>query len=159
MALRAGLRLAADASAALQSGSRDLSEGVHQLVDGVGQAGAGVGALSLRMPSDERLDELTAGARSIAEASARLGQALVPVHAGASRLGAGLSTVAGALPQALPGPGGTAGGLAASVEPQLEIDAPVANNGMGFLPNFVPVALWLGAVMSAFALRLRVVQA
>ncbi|MDB5963763.1 MAG: hypothetical protein JWQ72_263, partial [Polaromonas sp.] len=50
---------------------------------------------------------------------------------------------------------GSPRGLASSVEPVMEIDAPVANNGAGFAPNFVPVSLWLGAVMTAFIFHLR----
>lgn len=154
-ALQAGLRLAADASSTLQLGNRDLADGVLQLVDGVNQAAVGVGSLAARLPPDERLEEWGSGGRALADATARLGQALLPMQAGAVRLEAGLLTVAAALPRSLAGPDGTAGGLAASVEPQLDIDAPVANNGMGFLPNFIPVALWLGAVMSAFVFHIR----
>jgi putative membrane protein len=46
-------------------------------------------------------------------------------------------------------PGGSAQGLALSVEPVLEIAAPVANYGSALVPNFVPMALWIGAVMAA----------
>ena len=154
-ALRAGLRLTAEASNALQAGTRELSEGVQQLVDGTLVASAGVSTLSSRLPSDERLDELASASRSLADAQARLGPALAPLRVGASRLVVGVTAVAAVLPPSVGGPDGTASGLAASVEPQLDIDAPVANNGMGFLPNFIPVALWLGAVMTAFVFHIR----
>jgi putative membrane protein len=52
-------------------------------------------------------------------------------------------------------PEGSAKGLVNSVEPELEVVAPVANNGTGFAPNFLPVSLWLGAVMTSFIFHLR----
>ena len=153
--LRAGVRLARESSAALAGGVAEFGMGVTQLVDGLSAQGAGVAALSARLPSDERLDEALAGSRSLAESSAQLRDGSAALHKGSVRLASGLDTLYKALPASLEGPQGSASGLAATVEPRLEIDAPVPNNGMGFLPNFIPVALWLGAVMTAFVFHLR----
>lgn len=153
--LRAGVRLARESSAALAVGVAEFGMGVTQLVDGLSAQGAGVAALSARLPSDERLDEALAGSRSLAESSAQLRDGSAALHKGSVRLASGLDTLYKALPASLEGPQGSASGLAATVEPRLEIDAPVPNNGMGFLPNFIPVALWLGAVMTAFVFHLR----
>jgi putative membrane protein len=46
--------------------------------------------------------------------------------------------------------------LATSVQPQLEIEATVANSGSAFAPNVIPAALWLGAGIAAFLVHLRV---
>ncbi|MFM8638118.1 MAG: YhgE/Pip domain-containing protein [Betaproteobacteria bacterium] len=153
--LRAGVRLARESSAALAGGVGEFGMGVTQLVDGLSAQGAGVAALSARLPSDERLDEAVAGSRTLAESSAQLRDGSAALHKGSLRLASGLDTLYKALPASLEGPQGSASGLAATVEPRLEIDAPVPNNGMGFLPNFIPVALWLGAVMTAFVFHLR----
>lgn len=153
--LRAGVRLARESSAALAGGVAEFGMGVTQLVDGLSAQGAGVAALSARLPSDERLDEAVAGSRTLAESSAQLRDGSAALHKGSVRLASGLDTLYKALPASLEGPQGSASGLAATVEPRLEIDAPVPNNGMGFLPNFIPVALWLGAVMTAFVFHLR----
>ncbi|MFM8737398.1 MAG: YhgE/Pip domain-containing protein, partial [Betaproteobacteria bacterium] len=153
--LRAGVRLARESSAALAGGVAECGMGVTQLVDGLSAQGAGVAALSARLPSDERLDEAVAGSRTLAESSAQLRDGSAALHKGSLRLASGLDTLYKALPASLEGPQGSASGLAATVEPRLEIDAPVPNNGMGFLPNFIPVALWLGAVMTAFVFHLR----
>ncbi|MFM7970914.1 MAG: hypothetical protein ACKPCJ_01370, partial [Betaproteobacteria bacterium] len=153
--LRAGVRLARESSAALAGGVAEFGMGVTQLVDGLSAQGAGVAALSARLPSDERLDEAVAGSRTLAESSAQLRDGSAALHKGSLRLASGLDTLYKALPASLEGPQGSASGLAATVEPRLEIDAPVPNNGMGFLPNFIPVALWLGAVMTAFVFHLR----
>jgi putative membrane protein len=52
-------------------------------------------------------------------------------------------------------PEGNAQGLALSVEPLIEVVAPVPNQGSALVPNFVPLALWVGAVMIAFLVHLR----
>ena len=62
----------------------------------------------------------------------------------------GLRLLKASLPTEMPAPQGTPAGLAHSVQPVLEVVAPVASEGAGFSPNFVPLALWMGAVMTAF---------
>ena len=153
--LRAGVRLVREASGSLAGGAAELGLGVTALVDGLAAQSVATSALSARLPSDERLDEAVAASRSLAEATAQVREGSVLLHRGSVRLASGMDTLYRALPASLEGPQGSASGLAATVEPRLEIDAPVPNNGMGFLPNFIPVALWLGAVMTAFVFHLR----
>lgn len=153
--LRAGVRLARESSGTLAGGMAELGLGVTALVDGLTAQSAGASSLSARLPSDERLDDAVAGSRSLAEATGQVREASALLHRGSVRLASGMDTLYRALPASLEGPQGSASGLAATVEPRLEIDAPVPNNGMGFLPNFIPVALWLGAVMTAFVFHLR----
>ncbi|WP_147321296.1 YhgE/Pip domain-containing protein [Rhodoferax lacus] len=52
--------------------------------------------------------------------------------------------------------GSSAEGLTHSVEPVLEIDAPVENSGSGFASNVIPGALWLGAALAAFLIHVKV---
>jgi putative membrane protein len=59
------------------------------------------------------------------------------------------------LPTDVDRPEGSAQGLALSVEPVVEVVAPVPNQGSALIPNFVPLALWVGAVMVAFLVHLR----
>ncbi|MCS6762974.1 MAG: hypothetical protein MO853_01985 [Candidatus Protistobacter heckmanni] len=54
---------------------------------------------------------------------------------------------------------GSARGLADSVEPQLEVQTPVANNGSAFALNMVSIALWIGAVMAGSIFNLRLIHA
>ena len=54
---------------------------------------------------------------------------------------------------------GSALGLADSVEPELENLAPVPNSGSAFAPNMVAVALWIGAVMSAYLFNMNLMPA
>lgn len=129
----------------LQDGSIRLDDGVTRLVSGLGQLGDGIHTLATRLPDDAPLQQLDDGARQLA--------------AGNARLDAGVQRILQALPSSAAAPVGSPAGLAASVEPQIEVVAPVANNGIGFAPNFVPVALWIGAVMAGFLLHLRQVPA
>ena len=59
------------------------------------------------------------------------------------------------LPTESPHLDGSASGLAASAQSELEVAAPAANNGTGLAPNFVPMALWVGALMTSFLYHVR----
>ena len=153
--LQAGLRLSRDGTGRLIDGAQQLQFGVTQLVDGLGLQAQALSAIVARLPADDRLDEAVAGTRSLMDAAEQFRSGTVALQSGSTRLSAGLGTLLTSLPASVDGPRGSARGLAASVEPHLEIEAPVRNNGMGFLPNFLPVGLWLGAVMTAFIFHLR----
>ncbi|MGY4831161.1 YhgE/Pip family protein [Sphaerotilaceae bacterium SBD11-9] len=153
--LAGGLGKAHGAQMQLAEGASRLSTGVNKLTDGVAALGDGVHAMSLRLPPDARLDEFKSGAGSLAQSTQGLRGGLEKLHAGAARLAVGLDLLDTSLPSDTPSLEGSPRGLADSVEPFVEVVAPVANNGTGFAPNFVPVALWLGAVMMAFMFHLR----
>jgi putative membrane protein len=68
----------------------------------------------------------------------------------------GIELLAKALPGKVDTLEGSAEGLANSVEPVIEIDAPVENSGSGFASNVVPGALWLGAAVAAVLIHVRV---
>lgn len=150
-----GLHAVGDAQAKLATGSQVLSKGVADLSDGFSAYASGVSTLAAKFPKDLQLDELSAGGRTLVKASEQLHGGLDQLQAGSSKLAGGLDTLSSALPAGVPALAGSAKGLANTVEPQIEIDAPVRNNGTGFAPNFIPVALWLGAVMTAFIFHLR----
>lgn len=151
-------------SARLLQGAQRVNDGVVALADGLPRAAAALGAVTARLPDDARLDSFADGARELARGSnsllgatrqlsvgARsLHQGLEPLSAGAHQLRSGLELVRRALPGNVDAPGGSAQGLALSVEPEIEVAAPVLNNGTALTPNFVPLALWVGAVMAAF---------
>lgn len=153
--LRAGIAQAGEAQAKLSAGSRDLSEAVARTADGFAAYAGGVSTLAANFPADDQLDQLATGAHALAGATGELRHAMAQIKTGSSQLVAGLQALDSALPAEPPRLPGTPGGLAHSVRLQLDIDAPVKNNGMGLAPNFIPVALWLGAVMTAFIFHLR----
>jgi putative membrane protein len=153
--LTAGLHQARTGQARLQEGAQGLAQGVGALTDGMAALGAGIGTLAARLPADAQLDQAAAGGRALAQGNQQLHGGLGQLQEGARRLAGGLDLLAAQLPASAPALGGTARGLAASVVPEVEVDSPVPNNGTGFAPNFLPVALWLGATMTAFIFHLR----
>jgi putative membrane protein len=74
---------------------------------------------------------------------------------GVRRVRTGVELVSAVLPAAAGPPDGNAKGLAESVEPDLEVLAPVANNGSAFAPNMIAMALWLGAVMTTYLFNMQ----
>ena len=153
--LHDGLVTAGKGEAQLSAGAQSLSKGVAQLTDGFGAYAAGVGMLASKFPAPAQLDELAAGGRAASDASKHLNAGLVQLKAGSAQLQAGLVTLAASLPQEVKEMAGTPQGLASSVVPEVVIDAPVKSQGQGFASSFIPVALWLGATMTAFIFHLR----
>ena len=162
--LSAGLSMARERQAALAAGAKRVDEGAERLTLGLGAMSSSLQTILSRVPDDARLDAFAGGARQLSASAAELADGTRRLHEGAHqlvaglgtledgtrRLGAGVELLKSALPRTPDLPDGDAGGLTASVEPTIEIAAPVPNNGTGFAPNFVPVALWIGAVMAVF---------
>lgn len=145
--LAAGSRQLADGLEKLEEGQERVLRGSERVRDGVARMAEGglaleeqLGQMASQLPAPERLD-----------AYGRHGAELVQ---GAARLQGGIRLVAAALP----GRGGlldaNARGLADSVAAELEVYAPVANNGSAFAPNMIAMALWLGAVMALYPFHL-----
>ncbi len=153
--LGTGLRTAREAQQRLAAGAQSVADGTAQAVDALGAYAAGVSSLSARLPQDAQVDALASGSRQLADGGRDLYAGLGALRSGSSRLAVGVTALQSALPGTLPSLAGTSKGLANPVEPQFEIDAPVGTNGMGFLPNFIPVSLWLGAALAPFVFPLR----
>jgi putative membrane protein len=134
--LKQGLSTAIDANARLIRGSAKAEINTGKLIDGVGAMGDALKQLGSKLPEDARLESYAQGGKSLLDA--------------VGKLRAGIQLVEQVLPTKIGKLDGSARGLADSVEPTLEILAPVANNGSAFAPNMVAMALWLGAVMSAY---------
>ena len=146
-----------------------LDEAVSALTEGTQRAGNAASMLAARLPDEARLDgfvegarelshgseTLHAGVRQLAAGNDTLQGGLIKLTDGAGRLDTGLELLRRSLPLAVDAPGGSAQGLALSVEPVVEVVAPVPNNGTALTPNFVPLALWVGAVMAAFLVHFR----
>lgn len=140
-----GLGTALEASARLARGAARVDEGTGKLVDGAGALGEGLRALAAKLPEDARLEAFARGGNELTR--------------GATKLRTSIDLVASALPATLGQLDGSARGLADSVEPTLEVLAPVANNGSAFAPNMIAMALWLGAVMALYLFNVRVLAA
>jgi putative membrane protein len=164
-----GLVQARDSNQRLVSGAQQLQNGIQTLTGGFTQFSGSLHQITTALPDDSRIDALPNGAqqlgagtlalndglRKLAGGHAQLDGGLTRLETGSTRLRDGLTLLAEALPGDVPMPEGSARGLADSVEPALEIAAPVGNDGAGFAPNFVPMSLWVGAVTAALLFSLR----
>jgi putative membrane protein len=153
--LGAGLQTARLGQTQLADGTQKLGLGVAKLADGMSALGGGVHTAAGKVPPDTKLDELAGASRSVSTGAKDLHDGLDQLKAGSKELAAGLLLLNQSLPGDVHSPDGSARGLADSVEPALEIVAPVPNSGAGYAPNFLATSLWLGAVMSAFLFHLR----
>ena len=167
--LGAGLGRAREAQTVLLQGTQRLQDGVNSLTEGTARAAGAVGSLQARLPDDGRLDKLAEGARELANGHEvllgglrQLGAGTQALQAGlgnltdgTGRLNTGLELLRRTLPMDVDRPEGNAQGLALSVVPMVEVVAPVPNQGSALIPNFVPLALWVGAVMVAFLVHLK----
>ncbi len=167
--LQGGLGQAVTASDRLGEGATQLAGGVGRLTDGMGQLAGGVGQLAAAMPADARLDEYQAGVARTGQGSADLARGakqlqggmhqlaggLDQLAQGSQRLADGVALLASRLPENVASLTGSASGLAESIQPRIEVVAPVANQGSGFTPNFAPIALWVGATLCTFLFAYR----
>lgn len=139
--LSEGLGTAQDANTQLVRGAARIEEGTARLTEGMGLVADNLRILGERLPEDKRLETFV-----------RSGDEMVR---GAAKLRSGIELVESALPATAGKLDGSARGLADSVEPVLEVLAPVPNNGSAFAPNMIAMALWLGAVMSVYLFSMR----
>ena len=154
--LDAGLAQASEGQQKLAQGANQLSAGVGALTTGVRAMNTGLRTIVSKLPEDAQLDELSAGAQTLASGSAALADGTNKFKSGAQRLEAGLVLLENALPGSIDSPDGSPQGLANSVQPAIDLEAPVANSGSAFAANVVPAALWLGAGIAAFLINVRV---
>ena len=154
--LDAGLHTASDAQKKLADGSNRLSAGVTTLTQGVQALGNGIHTAVIKLPEDRKLSSLGDGAGELLSGTTALAAGNEKVKVGTQRLHDGIELLAQSLPAAVRELEGSAEGLANSVQPEVEVDAPVQNHGSGFAPNVLPAALWLGAGIIAFLFNVRV---
>jgi putative membrane protein len=154
-ALDGGLKSAVTGQQKLGDGAAQLNTGVGTLANGLRTLNTGLRSMVTQLPEDAKIDELARGADSLSSGAAALKQGTQQVMQGAQHLAGGLDLLAQALPASPKAMDGNAQGLANSVQPAIEVAAPVQNNGSAFAANIVPGALWLGASLAAFLIRLR----
>jgi len=167
--LERGLGAVRGAQGRLADGTQRFVDGSDRLADGLLRQTAAIGQLVARMPDETRTGSFAVGAteaatgmagladglRQLHDGQARLLAVLVRLDDGGAELATGLRLMQASLPVDMPSSPATAAGLANSVRPVLEVVAPVASEGAGFSPNLVPLALWMGAVMTAFLFNFR----
>jgi putative membrane protein len=142
--LSEGLGATQDANTQMVRGAARIEEGTARLTEGMGQLADTLRTLAERLPEDDRLDAFVRGGDELVRAAAKLS--------------AGIALVESALPVTAGKLDGSARGLADSVEPVLEVLAPVPNNGSAFAPNMIAMALWLGAVMAVYLFNMHLLS-
>ncbi|MBK9442609.1 MAG: YhgE/Pip domain-containing protein [Comamonadaceae bacterium] len=154
-ALGSGLKSAGVAQQKLTDGATQLQTGVGSLTNGLRSLNAGLRSMVVQLPEDSKFDELTRASAGLTSGSSALKGGTHKVALAAQHLAGGLELLEESLPASVKTMGGNAQGLATSVQPAIEVDAPVQNNGSGFAPNIIPGALWLGASLAAFLIHMR----
>ena len=151
-----GLQSVADTQLQLADGAVRLNDGVGRLTTGVTSMNSALRGMLSRMPDERQLDELSSGSKMLSNGTASLAESALKVSEGSRHVAAGLGMLAESLPAPLEKMDGSAQGLASSVQPVVEVDAVVFNNGSGYAPTIIPAALWLGAGIVAFLCHVRV---
>ena len=151
-----GLKAAVEGEQKLQEGAQTLSSGVNSLTAGVRAMNSAIRSAATQFPEDAQLEAVDKGATDLAEATTALALGNEKLSVASKRLEVGLKLIDDAIPEPGDDPEGSAEGLADSVRPLFEVDAAVQNNGIGFIANVIPAALWLGAGIAVFFVNLRV---
>lgn len=153
--LQNGIKNANTAQQKLADGATQLQTGVAALTTGVRGFNSGLRSMVTQLPEDNRVDELVRGSAALGSAVSAMKTGTQKVALAAQHLAGGLVLLEESLPVAAKGLDGNAQGLATSVQPTVEVDAAVQNNGSGFAPNIIPGALWLGASLAVFLIQMR----
>ncbi len=167
--LSGGFAQVRDNGLRMSQGSQRVSEGVVRLTLGVEKISEGVHSMSARIPPPADLDAFSLGVTRLSQSTSQLSTGLEQLDAGAVRLQKGLGALADgsrdlasglkklddALPTQLDVPDINPAAYASTVVTEVQVAAPVPNNGHAFASNLVPLSLWMGAVMTAFLFHLR----
>ncbi|PKQ19388.1 MAG: hypothetical protein CVT66_10385 [Actinobacteria bacterium HGW-Actinobacteria-6] len=179
-ALASGMQSAGSQLPALLAGAGDLAAGASQLSDGISTLSVGAGSLNNGVSAAySGAAKLSAGAKALEDGTGALAAGTEDAVDGAKALTAGLgllntgaNDLATGLEPAIDGSKELASGLTAGVDsvPSYDDTAreahstmmadpvalnaerlnPVPNYGTGFSPYFIPLALWVGALMIFF---------
>ena len=150
-----GMQQALEGQDKLSQGASSLSNNIRTLAFGVRDFRQGMRNMTSTLPEDQQLDQLRTGSADLAQGAQQLHEGLHRLSQGARYLSAGLELMAKEVPRSVGALDGSAQGLAHSVNPILEVVAPVDNHGSGLAPNIMAAALWLGASVAAFLIHVR----
>lgn len=150
-----GMQQAVEGQDKLSQGATSLSQNIRTLTFGVRDLRQGMRSMTGTLPEDQQLDQLRTGSADVAQGAQQLNEGLHRLSQGARYLSTGLELMSKEVPSTVGALDGSAQGLAHSVNPILEIEAPVDNHGSGLAPNIMAAALWLGASVAAFLIHVR----
>ncbi|MEV1204299.1 YhgE/Pip domain-containing protein [Microbispora rosea] len=164
-----GLRRLSDGASGLRDGAGKALDGASSLSRGLGTLGGGARSLSTGLARlDDGATDLSTGLASLASGAGKLDDGIGTLQRGAGRLGSGLvkltdgsGELAGKLGDGaaqIPDYGARERDsrtdmMSDPVRLATEVDNEVPNYGTGFAPFFVPLALWVGAMVTYMLLR------
>lgn len=151
-----GLQQARDGQEKLSQGASSLSQNIRTLTWEVRDLRRGIRSMSGTLPEDQQLEQLRSGSAELSQGAQQMHEGLHRLIQGARYLSAGLEAMSKEVPRSVGAMDGSAQGLAHSVNPIIEVDAPVANHGSGLAANIMAAALWLGAAVGILLIRVRV---
>jgi putative membrane protein len=154
--LDAGVHTAASAHQKLAEGATAVSTGVTALTGAAQTLGSNLHSVTAKLPDDQVVKTLADGSNQLRSGADTLADGAVRVKAGAQHLSLGMDVLMTSLPLSMQTIDGSAKGMSQSVQPVVELDAEVSNQGSSFAPNVIPAALWLGAGIIAFLFNVRV---
>ncbi|MCX7950925.1 MAG: YhgE/Pip domain-containing protein, partial [Clostridiales bacterium] len=129
------------------SGGKNLFEGITALKDGALQLSNGLGEFNSKLP------ELQYGVNKLQDGSIQLSDGIVELTDGASKLSDKLQEGADKITKNLINDSDTMGEFVS--EPLIMDEKPlnpVKDYGTGFAPYFIPLSLWVGALMMFFVI-------
>jgi YhgE/Pip-like protein len=154
-ALHAGTGKALTATTTLSDGVRRLSDGATSLSTGLRALGDGAGTLTTGLGTlAGGAGELDSGLGRLHSGADRLSSGLVKLTDGSDELADSLGKGAERIPDyAAAERDSRTGMMSDPVRLSTEVDNAVPNYGTGFAPFFVPLALWVGAMVIYMLLR------
>ena len=150
-----GMQQALEGQDKLSQGASSLSNNIRTLAFGVRDLRQGMRNMTSNLPEDQQLEQLRTGSADVSQGAQQLHEGLHRLSQGARYLSAGLELMSKEVPRSVGALDGSAQGLAHSVNPILQVEAPVDNHGSGLAPNIMAAALWLGASVAAFLIHVR----
>ena len=151
-----GLQQAREGQDKLSQGATSLSQNIRTLTWGVRDLRRGMRSMSGTLPEDQQLEQLRAGSAELSQGAQQMHEGLHRLIQGARYLSAGLEAMSKEVPRSVGAMDGSSQGLAHSVDSIIEVDAPVANHGIGLAANIMAAALWLGAAVVILLIHVRV---
>lgn len=146
--LAGGLGTLASGSATAATSSQSLADGLGRLADGASTASTGADTLAAGLgTASSGSSTLAEGATTLSDGLTRLQEGSTTLADGADTLASGLEDGARQIPDYTEAQRRTMTDVAADAA---DVDAvrehAVANNGAGFTPMFMSLALWVGAI-------------
>ncbi|MEV0237873.1 YhgE/Pip domain-containing protein [Nonomuraea sp. NPDC050786] len=146
--VHASLGTAATGANRLYQGATALADGSRQVTDGIGRLNGGLVRLS------DGANELSTGVDRLHDGAGQVGKGMTGLAEGSKDLARGLGDGAARIPDYdRKERDARADMMSDPVRPAKTVDNEVPNYGTGFAPFFLPLSLWVGAMIAYMVLK------